>query len=93
MLSTAKILGSSFPDVPYRLSTIKGASETEIPGNVRSTKLTLRLTALVNGYLRMPWTWSDAQMYVESNAEGYGSEAKDLLRILVNGMVQNAMHL
>jgi hypothetical protein len=86
MLSTAKILGSTFYHGNHLpLSTVKGANSTEIPGNVRSTKLTLRLTALANGYLRMPWTWSDAGLYSEIWFEGYGSDDRNLMRILVDG--------
>jgi hypothetical protein len=93
VLSTAKIVGTSWPN-PLQLATNRTA--TEIPGSVRSVRLELNLKAKSAGYVKSAWAWQDALVQVREFSgedEELGSprfSSRSTFRYLVNGWCLHA---
>jgi hypothetical protein len=92
VLSTAKIVGTSWPN-PLQLSSNRVASE--IPGSVRSVRLELNLKTKSAGRLKSAWAWQDAGFNVKrytDSGSGYEFRGLSTYRYLVNGAKHAPFH-
>jgi hypothetical protein len=84
VLSTAKIMGTSWP-TPLQLSSNRVAAE--ITGSVRSVRLELNLKAKSAGYVKSAWAWQDALVDIDEFSEATNPDflGQSSFRYLVNG--------